>query len=264
MPRRRCLRCGERRRAQAARTRPSRRRAPPLEHGGAGRLGARRGRHRAHRLRRRDGLQRERDRGDGAPPRRAVLPEAAGASTRSSRSSSCGSSSRIDYRKLEAAHVPDPRRRSRLCSCLRRSGSGTARATRIGGSRSGRSTSSPPRWPSSASSSGSRTRSRRRPTRIKSFSVGFLPHLIVVGVLMLALPEAARLRQRRRAPVPHVHAALRGGRAAAVHRRVHGAARHRRARRSSASATTATRGTSRGSTWTTTARTSPTSPSSPS
>ena len=78
---------------------------------------------------------------------------------------SSSSSARIDYHRLYKLTYPilggvgAPARR---CAS---SASVTAAAARRAGSRSVRSTSSPPRWRSSRSCSGSRTRSRRRPSR---------------------------------------------------------------------------------------------------
>ncbi len=71
------------------------------------------------------------------------------------------------------------------CCCSASSASGTPAAVPRAGSRSAPCTCSPPRWRRSRSSSGSRTRSPRRPSASRRSRVGFLPHLIVAGVFML-------------------------------------------------------------------------------
>ena len=51
----------------------------------------------------------------------------------------------------------------------------------------------------------------KKADQIRTFLIGFVPHLIMAGFLDVPLPEAARLRQRGRAPVSDLHHALRGG-----------------------------------------------------
>ena len=98
-------------------------------------------------------------------PRPAVLPEAAGRVRARGARSCSGVASRIDYHRLYKLTYPMLAvvgRPARRCAS---SGFGHTRRRRDAlARRSGRCTSSRPRWPSSRSSSGSRTRSRRRPS----------------------------------------------------------------------------------------------------
>ncbi len=140
--------------------------------------------------------------------------------------------SRIDYRRLKALTYPILARRHGHAARAASPASGTRPATPTAGSPSGPIHIQPSEtaklgivlWLAYSLS--------KKAERVKSFAVGFLPHLLVVGVLDAPLPEAARLRQRRRAPLPHLHAPLRGRRARPVHRRAHHAhgARRRRPR----------------------------------
>jgi cell division protein FtsW len=146
-------------------------------------------------------------------PGRPVLPQAPGRLCAARASSRCGSTSRLDYRRLKALAYP-----------MLFTVAGMLVITVIGfGHRAGNADS----WltvgpdphpagrarPSWRSSCGSRTRSRRRPIKIKSFSVGFVPHLFVCRRASCgAVSEAARLRQLCRPPLSHLHDALRRGR----------------------------------------------------
>ena len=89
---------------------------------------------------------------------------------------------------------------------------------------------------------------------MKTFTVGFLPHLLVAGVFMFLCMKQPDFGSARRAPAPHVHDALRGGREGRLHpRRVDPRRRVRRGLDHVEAVPLRAR-TSRGSTWTSTAQ----------
>ena len=196
--------------------------------------------------------------------RPAVLPEAAGGLRGRRRSASCGSSSHVDYHRSASSRI----RCSAVVTLLLlacvvgfgHAGGGATRWLALGPS-----TSSPPRWPSSGSCSGSRTRSRRRPTRSRPSSIGFLPHLIVAGFLMflcLKQPDFGSAVVLLFLTFTMLFVAGAQGRLPPAAARSLGVARRRRAHHVAAVPLRALPGVAR--TWTSTAKTSPTSRSSPS
>ena len=94
--------------------------------------------------------------------------------------------SRVDYHRLDKLTYPILGGGHACCSSRASSASVTRRRRDALARASARSTSSPPRWRSSRSCCGSRTRSRRRPSKVEDASPSAsLPHLLMAGFFML-------------------------------------------------------------------------------
>ena len=148
-----------------------------------------------------------------------------------------------------AAHVPGPRRRHACCSSCASSASATPAAAPTRWLALGPIHIQPAEMAKLALVLWLAYSLAKKAERMKTL-LGRLPAAPPRGRRLDApVHEAARLRQRGRAPVPHVHAALRGGRAASATSlgARHARRRVRRGLRSCASASTAASATSPGS-----------------
>ena len=144
------------------------------------------------------------------------------------------------------AHVPGARRRRRSCSSRASSASGTAAAARRAGSSIGPVHVQPAEMAKLALVTLARVLAREEGRAREDVHGRLPPAPARRRRLHVPLHEAAGLRQRGRAPAPHVHDALRGGREGRLHPRRVDPRRRLRRRSRSCRSSIATSDTSRG------------------